>query len=291
MLHQIIPGKRLLDHQQFKNIQLPQSRRLSRIISAVRVHHQRRIRKLLPDSLNQLQVPTRLNLDLNPTITLLHKTTHHIHQLLPRPLQTNTHTTRHRTLGPTQQLAQRLSRALSKKVPERHLNRRLRHIIPTNRIQRRQNQTRILKLLPQQQRNQILLQDKPSTRQSLRTIPRTRANRTLAKTRKRAIVQSHNDARLLLLPPTTRLKRRNQWHLELAKLHRTNLHQLPHRPPRLQEIEHPPLPGARLHQDIRYHITPTKVVLEDSPETHGPSPRRRQTRISHLDNALRNLHQ
>src|SRR6266568_7627523 len=242
MLHQIIPGKWLLDHQQVKSIQLPQRRRLSRIICAVRVHHQRHIRKLLTDSLNQLHIPTRLNFDLNPTITLLHITTYYINQFLSSLLQTNTHTARHRTLGPTEQLAQRLSRGLSQKVPERHLSRRVRHIIPANRIHRRQNLNRILKLLPQQQRNQILLQDKPSTRQSLRTIPRTRANRTLAKARKRVIVQSHDDARLLLLPPTTCLKRRDQRHLELAKLYRTNLHQLPHRPPRLQEIEHPPLP-------------------------------------------------
>src|SRR3989454_40814 len=125
----VVPTERLLDHHQVVGFELFQQRPVLLAISRVGIHHQPDARKLLAQPVDGLDVPARLDFDLDALVAGRKRPLHSLGQLLERVLDADGYAAGGRLARPTEHFPQRQALASRLGIPHGRLDAALSHVV------------------------------------------------------------------------------------------------------------------------------------------------------------------
>ena len=127
-------------------------------VGGVGVHLQRHVAESLPHSAHGLNVPARLDLQLDPPVALVQVSADGLQKLSERRLDADRDAAIHRAPDGAEKSSERLALGAQLCVEDRHLDRRLRHLMSVDRMQQRRH-VRGNQLSVEQPGNQVVDQD------------------------------------------------------------------------------------------------------------------------------------
>ena len=206
MIEQVVVLERLLDHHQIELVERRQVRRVRQRVGGVGVDHQGDRAEPLAQARDGLDVPPRLDLDLDALVSVGALGRDAILELLERVLDANRHAGRHRPAAAAKHLPERHALLLRVQVPRGHLDRRLRHVVAAHARQRRPHARRMGECAPDDQRRQKLGDDVPDGLGGLAAVVRIGVGDRLAPAIDAVAAQAHEDERAVVGSAEARLE-------------------------------------------------------------------------------------
>ena len=154
MVHHIVVVERLLDHHEVEAIERGEVRRIPERVGGIGVDHQRDRAEPRAEPFDGLDVPARLDLDLDALIARLALDGHSVEQLVERVLDADRDAGRDRPAPASKRLPERLAVLLRVEVPRRHLDDGLGHVVATDARHRGPEIARVRELAAQHERRE-----------------------------------------------------------------------------------------------------------------------------------------
>src|SRR6185369_12243663 len=125
-------------HHEIKTIELLKQGDVGKFVSRIRVAHQTDVRKVFAHALDDVQVPTRFDLDLDALVTGVYLFANLLQQDVGRVLNADGNSARDLTACAAKMFPQRHTGALRFEIPAGSLERGLRHAVTAHQVHQRE---------------------------------------------------------------------------------------------------------------------------------------------------------
>ena len=180
----VVVVERLLDHHEIVGVELRQVGPVAELVGGVRIDHQRNRTEAGAHDVDGLDVPARLDLDLDATITRLAFDGDALEQLVERVLDPNRHArfdaARDPFRGAPEHLGKRTPLSAREQVPGGHFDRRFRHVVAADRAERREDIAGMREVVAEHERRDEVRDDVPGGPCGLGAVERVGVRHALA---------------------------------------------------------------------------------------------------------------
>src|ERR1700720_4698858 len=219
----IIP-QRLLDHEQIERVDLAQMLKLIERVGGIRVHTENDIRPAGADLLEHIQIPSRLHLDLDPTVSRRQLSFDLLKKLFRRVLNPDRNAARDLAPRSSQQLPERQLFLPRLRVPHRIFERGFRHAVAADSGKPRRTIPASRQLTLQQQRRQILLDRRPRGFGPFRAVKRIFPGDALAPPAHSIDLDTHQQDAAAINAAKARFKKMHERHVNFTQRYRFDFH-------------------------------------------------------------------
>ena len=220
----IVVVERLLDHHQSESIQPREVIGVGQRVRGVGIHHQRNRSEPVPHGPHRVDVPTRLDLDLDSPVSGGALAVHFRRQLVERILNADRDARGNAIARPAERAAERLATLPRVQIPRRHLDRRFRHVVAADGFQRRKYLSRVIEVDAEHARRDELRDDVPRRLVRFGAVVRILLGDAFTERGHAAPVQPYEDEVLVVRAAEAGFEKVHERELEQTQLEPIDLH-------------------------------------------------------------------